>query len=70
MAFMLSMGAAFLQSRSSPEGDTEFALLPLMDMVNHNSSTPVSHSAVTHMPGFKLFFFLFFFFKCSLVISS
>ncbi|KAL3135541.1 hypothetical protein ABBQ38_006018 [Trebouxia sp. C0009 RCD-2024] len=38
-AFMLSMGVAFLQSRASSEGDLEFALLPLMDLLNHNSST-------------------------------
>lgn len=45
VAFMVCMGTAYLQSRASPEGDTEFALLPLMDLLNHNSSagTTVRH---------------------------
>ncbi|KAL3158709.1 hypothetical protein ABBQ32_011447 [Trebouxia sp. C0010 RCD-2024] len=38
-AFVLTMGAAFLHSRASSQGDLEFALLPFMDLLNHNSST-------------------------------
>ena len=39
------MGAAYLQSRASPESGLELALLPLMDLLNHNSSTLVSLGA-------------------------
>ena len=38
VAFMLCMGTAYLQNKASGEGDMEFAMLPLMDMLNHNSS--------------------------------
>ena len=41
IGFMLSMGAAFLQSRASSESGLELALLPLMDLLNHNSSNLV-----------------------------
>ena len=50
-AFMLCMGAGYLQNKASGEGDTEFAMLPIMDLLNHNSSTgtTVSHSASTQL---------------------
>ena len=50
-AFVLCMGAGYLQNRASGEGDMELAMLPIMDLLNHNSSTgtTVSHLASTQL---------------------
>ena len=52
---MLCMGTGYLQNRASGEGDMEFALLPLMDLLNHNSSagTTVRHSASAQLQALR-----------------
>lgn len=55
VAFMLCMGTGYLQNQASGEGDMEFAMLPLMDLLNHNSSasTTVSHWASTPLQALR-----------------
>ena len=40
-AFTACMAAAFFQNKYSPEGSHEVALLPVIDLLNHNSTSQV-----------------------------